>query len=461
VSHCGGRQATRVYQVRNPAAAPDRPHQNRRAVALLCIAFAFEASIYAAVPPLLPHYAHSAGLSSALAGLLVASYTTAVIPGTLAASALARTQGPRTVLLASLVLFAASTEGFAFAHTAPQLLSTRAFQGAAAGGLWSPGLRWLMALVTGRDRGRALGLAFGAAAFGTIGGPLLAALVLGTGGRFVFSLAALTAGGLAAALATNPPPSADVSNTARLVPPRLSGALCLPGSLILMQSIPFGIINAVIPLRIVMLAGTQLTVTVVFAIAALLSTAVAPLAGHISDLRGRLLPMFVALLIAPWCLMAMPIVRNVPSLGALTVLYLAPLYNFAFVPATALAGDAPARGIPELHATRTIMLAIALGESIGSACGGVLTERIGVPAPFVLSALVTLLAVALLASRPSSLPCLPCLPCLSIPDDTPHHRGRTEPSPRLRIRRIRRCRHDCSWTGCGSFPTPRLGGASS
>ena len=55
----------------------------RRLVLLLSLLFALEASLFACIAPLLPHYAHEFALSKVEAGLLTGSYPAGVIMGAL------------------------------------------------------------------------------------------------------------------------------------------------------------------------------------------------------------------------------------------------------------------------------------------------------------------------------------------------------------------------------------------
>src|SRR2546425_6277905 len=93
-----------------------------RRLLLLVAALVFvDTMLFAALTPLLPHFAHEFGLSKVRAGVLVAAYAAGALLGGLPGGAAAARLGPRRAVLVGLASMAISSLGFAF-----------------AGGFWSP-----------------------------------------------------------------------------------------------------------------------------------------------------------------------------------------------------------------------------------------------------------------------------------------------------------------------------------
>ena len=81
---------------------------------------------YAALTPLLPHYAEELGLSKAGAGFLAAAYAVGALAGGIPAGMLASRFGVKPILLAGLGGMIVTTALFGFAHSV-WLLDTARF----------------------------------------------------------------------------------------------------------------------------------------------------------------------------------------------------------------------------------------------------------------------------------------------------------------------------------------------
>ena len=75
----------------------------------------FESSLYSAVTPVLPHYAHTLHASKTALGLLSAAYPAGLIPGSLLGGWLASRAGVRRTTLTGLIVFGLAVAGFGFA----------------------------------------------------------------------------------------------------------------------------------------------------------------------------------------------------------------------------------------------------------------------------------------------------------------------------------------------------------
>ncbi len=85
--------------------------------------------VFAALTPLLDHYAHRYGLSKSDAGVLVATYAAGALVSAFPAGFAATHWGPKAAVLAGIGLMAVSSLAFAFAGDAWTLGLSRFVQG--------------------------------------------------------------------------------------------------------------------------------------------------------------------------------------------------------------------------------------------------------------------------------------------------------------------------------------------
>jgi MFS family permease len=140
----------------------------RRLLPLVCALVAVDTILYAALVPLLPHYAHTYSLSKTGAGLLVAMYAIGALVGGLPGGFAAARFGPRTAVLAGLALMATASLAFGWAGTIEALWLGRFLQGFGSALTWAGSLSWLAAVTPRERRGAAMGTAMGAAVFGAL-----------------------------------------------------------------------------------------------------------------------------------------------------------------------------------------------------------------------------------------------------------------------------------------------------
>ena len=169
----------------------------RRLLLLVCALVAVDTMLYAALTPLLPHFAHHLHLSKAGAGVLVAAYAAGALVGGLPGGLATARLGARRAVFIGLALMGLSSLAFAFVHGFWPLAAARFAQGCGSGFTWAGAFALLLAGAPRERRGEVIGTALGAAVFGALFGPVVGAGAALLGRGVVFTAVA----GLAVLLA--------------------------------------------------------------------------------------------------------------------------------------------------------------------------------------------------------------------------------------------------------------------
>jgi MFS family permease len=152
------------------------------------------------------------------------------------------------------------------------------------------------------------------------------------------------------------------------------------------------------PLRLNQLGATAAVIGATFLISAALESGLSPLAGRLSDRRGALLPIRIALSAAVAVSLLVPVLPSASSLVALLIVGM-PAYGALFAPATALLSA----GVQSLEINQGLgfgfaNLAWACGQALAASVAGVLAQVTSDIVPFALLSaccLVTLVALRL------------------------------------------------------------------
>jgi MFS family permease len=121
-----------------------------------------------------------------------------------------------------------------------------------------------------------------------------------------------------------------------------------------------------------------------------------PAVGHVSDRRGRMLPLRAGLAGAAVSLLLLPLPSNAVVLGAVIVLTTVALGSF-WAPAMAMLSDlAESHGMSQGYVFALINLAWASGQVAGAGGGGALAKATGDGVPFALAAALCALTLGLL-----------------------------------------------------------------
>src|SRR5690242_19735975 len=174
---------------------------------------------YAAIAPLLPHYASDLDLSKAAAGVLSASYAAGTLVGSFPAGWFAARLGSKRATTTGLVLLSVSGLFFGFGKHIAILDAARFLQGVGGAFSWTGVLSWLVA-ESSEGRGRLIGSAIASAIVGVILGPALGGVAVALSPEVVFTGVALVGVGLCwwtSTIAAPPPAERRGSLTRGLV----------------------------------------------------------------------------------------------------------------------------------------------------------------------------------------------------------------------------------------------------
>ncbi len=367
----------------------------RRLLFLTSAVIFFDTLFFAALTPLLPHYARSLHLSQTGAGVLAAAYPAGALIGAIPSGMVAARAGVKPTVIVGLSAVALCTVLFGIADAAWQLDTARFVQGLASAFTWTGALAWLVSAAPAGRRGTLIGQAFAAAVFGALVGPVLGgvASVAGTGWTFgAVGVGSLALVAWAAATAAEPPLERQRLDAlvSALRDPRVLGA----GWFIVLGALLFGALTVLAPLRLATFGLGSVAIGAVFLAAAAVETLTNVFAGRVTDRTGPMRPLVWSLVasaalaaVLPWPGGAVVLVPLVVASGL--------GFGLFFTPGMALLTQlSEARGLDYGYTFALINLAWAPGQALGSAGGGALAHASSDAVPYLLLSAICCLTLA-------------------------------------------------------------------
>jgi MFS family permease len=348
----------------------------RRVLALTSTIVLVDTLFFAALAPLLPHYAHELGLGKAGAGVLSAAFPLGTLVGAIPSGVVAARLGVKPTVLFGLGLVAVTTALFGIVTTAWQLDLVRFAQGVSSSFSFTGSLAWLVGVAPRTRRGQLIGRAFAAAVAGALLGPVLGGIATVTGTRWAFGAVAAGALGLAAWAALTPAARPETPQPLGMLGAALRDRrVLLSVWFVVLPALMFGTLAVLGPLRLSALGVSAIGIGVVWLAAGSLETLNNLLVvGKAADRLGPLVPIRVALIgsIAGAVLLPWPDNRYV--LAVLLVLSAVAFGSFYTPGMTMLTHAAEERGLDYGYGFALLNLAWAPGQAAGSALGGAVAE---------------------------------------------------------------------------------------
>ncbi|HEX4011136.1 MAG TPA: MFS transporter [Solirubrobacteraceae bacterium] len=382
------------------SAAGPRHAPERGTVVLVRALLLFEAAMYSAVTPVLPHYAHELHAAKPAVGVLAASYPAGIIPGSLLGAWVATRAGVRRTTLIGLLLFAVSIAAFGFGTSIVTLDALRFVQGIGCGFIWGGGLTWVIAVAPRARRGAVLGSVIGAAIFGTLLGPILGTLAVTLGTRPVFILVGAVSIALAAWTVRHPEPPARADGPELTATPLravlTNRHILLASWLILLEAATIGATGTLLPLRLARFGGSGVLIGATFLVASLISMQVAGPVGRAVDRRGAGVLVCVGLALTAVLLALLTLPHSAILLAVVSVIALGGPLTMYTIPSISVITEATERvGIPLAVASLMLNLAWAVGETVGAPAAANLSQATSDAVP-----LLALAAIMVITLRP-------------------------------------------------------------
>jgi MFS family permease len=356
---------------------------------------------FAALTPLLPHFAESLGLGKAGAGLLSAAYPAGAFLGAIPSGLVAGRLGVKTTTVVGLSLVATCTILFGISDQAWQLDLARFAQGVASAFSWTGAFGWLVAGAPAGRRGRLIGNAFAVAVVGALFGPVIGGVASVAGIGWTFGAVGAASFGLVVwAVLTPGAPSPDAQSPIHLLRALGDRRILVAAWFVGLPALLFGVVGVLAPLRLSQLGLGAVAIGAVFLCSAAFEAVNNVLLGRLSDRLGPLPPIFAGLVASIVVALLLPWPDNRFVLAVLVVAAGISFGTFFTPGMTLLSNLAEARGLGFGYASALVNLAWAPGQTLGAAGGGALAHATRDAVPYIaLAAICALTLLGLWRSR--------------------------------------------------------------
>ena len=356
--------------------------RNSRGLALALVTLATFTDIvaYSVAIPVLPDLSRKLGASPTMIGLLFASFGVTLLTVSIPMGAVSDRIGRRGPMVGGLIALAAATLLFAFATSLPWLFAARLVQGAADAVTWVVGFALLADLYGADERGRVSGIVMMGTSAAVMVGPTLGGWLYELGGISMPFIGVAALAVLVTALfmglelpahhaPTEPVPLGMVVR----VPAIATCALVVIGI-----SSTISMLEPILALHLAGLGVNPARLGLMYGAAAVVTTALNPITGRISDRWGARRTMMLGLLMMAAMIAVLGQAR---SYGSALVLFViaAGTGTFVITPSLAYMGEATTgAGVRSFGVSYGLYnLAWGVGLLGGPALGGFLFERIG------------------------------------------------------------------------------------
>jgi MFS family permease len=374
----------------------------RRLLALVGAVIFVDTIFFAALTPLLPEYAEELDLSKAGVGVLAAAYPAGALVGGIPGGFAAARFGVKPTVIAGLLLMVATTTAFGFFDNIVLLDLARFAQGFASALTWTAALAWLVSRAPAERRGLLIGTAMSAAIVGALFGPVLGGIAAVVGTEIAFAAVGVLGLVLAAwAAATEAVTPEEPQPLSMLWQALRARPILASVWFVTLPALLFSTMGVLGSLRLDVLGMSAVGIGAVFLISAALEAVLNPLAGRVSDRRGRLLPIRAGLAASAVMAFLLPWPDS-RWLLAVLVIIAGMAFGTFWTPAMSHLTDlAELRGLDYAYGFALVNLAWAPGQALGASGGGALARATSDTVPYLLLAGLCLLSLALLARAPA------------------------------------------------------------
>jgi predicted MFS family arabinose efflux permease len=256
--------------------------------------------------------------------------------------------------------------GFALGTDVVVLDVSRFLQGVGGAFSWAGALAWLVRMAPRERRGEMIGTAMAAAIAGVLAGPALGAAADVVGRAPMFLAVSVIGVGMIALTLRVPAPARVPVTVGGLGRAARSSAVRFGMVLILVPGLVFGAIDVLVPLELNAFGAGSGVIAAVFLLAAGLEAVVAPVAGRVSDRKGRLGPSAVGLAATVVAAVVISLPESALALG-IVVVAAAPWVGMLWSPAMAMMSDgAESSGVDQGLAFGIVNLGWGLGHTAGA-----------------------------------------------------------------------------------------------